>query len=97
MKTHALNTERPLRLETVDPVSVTVPGLAISVSELARRKSLGLPYGCGVHGVTDIPDGMSYEDARREALYWIQRDAAANAAVDVPPAEVPPVEAPTAD
>lgn len=94
MKTHALNTERPLRLEMVDPVSVTVPGLAISVSEIVRRQSLGLPVGCGVHGITDIPEGMSFEAARREALYWIQRDAAAKAAAEVPPAEVPPVEAP---
>jgi hypothetical protein len=28
--------------------------------------------GVGVHGVTDIPEGMSYEQARYEALRYVR-------------------------
>lgn len=71
---------------------MTVPGLAVSAAELFRRQSLGLPMGVGVHGVTDIPEGISYEQARFEALRYVRMNEiraqeAANASA---PPEAPP-------
>lgn len=64
---------------------MTVPGQAVTAAELFRRQSLGLPMGVGVHGVTNIPEGMSYEQARREALWYIQREEARKAVADQQP------------
>lgn len=72
MKIHATITTDPQHLECVAGSSMTVPGLAVSAAELFRRRSLGLPMGVGVHGVTDIPEGMSYEQARLEALRYVR-------------------------
>lgn len=76
-----------------------IPGLAVSVSEIVRRRTLGLPLGVGVHGVTDIPEGMSYEEARFEALRYVrmeemrrQEAAEAAAAASSPGFEPAPAE-----
>lgn len=90
MKIHATVTKVPQHLESVEGSSETVPGLAVSAAELWRRQSLGLPMGVGVHGVTNIPEGMSFEQARAEALYYVRRNEEAAAAAAVPPV----VEAP---
>lgn len=85
MRVHATINLRPLRYEKVDGSSLTVPGQAVSAAELFRRQSLGLPMGVGVHGVTNIPEGMSYEQARREALWYVQREAERRSAADQQP------------
>ena len=96
MKIHATIIDRPPHVEMVDDLDRPfVPGLAVSVSELVRRQALGLPMGVGVHGVTNIPEGISYEDARAEALRYIrmneirQAEAAAAAAAAAAP-QAPP-------
>lgn len=95
MKIHATICDLPAHVETVDDQDRPfVPGLAVSVSELVRRQSLGLPMGVGVHGVTNIPEGMDYEAARAEALRFIRmeelrrQDVAASSAAPLvsPPA-----------
>lgn len=83
MRIHATICDENRHIEFVDGSSVTVPGLAVSGAELFRRQSLGLPMGVGVHGVTNIPEGMSFEQARFEALRYIAMNKKA--------AEVPPV------
>lgn len=92
MRIHASITESPQHLESVEGSSQTVPGLAVSAAELFRRQSLGLPMGVGVHGVTDIPEGMSYEQARFEALRYVRMNeirAQEAAKASVPPADPP--------
>lgn len=93
MKIHATITSDPQHLEDVEGSSKTIPGLSVSAAELFRRQSLGLPMGVGVHGATDIPEGMSYEQARFEALRYVRmneiRSQEAAQAAASPPADPP--------
>lgn len=89
MKVHATITDHAAHYEHVEGSSSTVPGLAVSVSELFRRQSLGLPMGVGVHGVTNIPEGMSFEQARAEALYYVRKNEERSSAAAAPPGAPP--------
>lgn len=90
MKIHATICNKPRHIERVDGSTETVPGLAVSGAELFRRRSLGLPMGVGVHGVTNIPEGMSYEQARFEALRYMAMNAKAQEAPPAPSEPAPP-------
>lgn len=51
---------------------------------------MGLPLGVGVHGVTDIPEGMTFEQARFEALRYVRLEQERQAAAAASPTDVPP-------
>lgn len=92
MRIHASLNELPVHVEEVKGDSLTVPGMAVSTAELFRRRSMGLPFGVCVHGVTDIPEGMSLEQARLEALRLIKMNQERVPGSDVPPAADRPAE-----
>ncbi|QCS36907.1 hypothetical protein [Tortoise microvirus 23] len=56
--------------ETLDSVSVTVPDMALSVSEIVRRSRAGIPVSVSQRNPTNIPENRDFFDLCDSLPYY---------------------------